>query len=88
MDIDLRQIPCVWINVDADTEKAAQMESLLDRLGIRDRSRFSGVTGIAPHAGVNRGEEHYRNCAESHFGVLQAAIAKHTDAPTSAARKV
>lgn len=78
MDIDLRQIPCVLINVDADTEKAAQMESLLDRLGIRDRSRFSGVTGIAPHAGVNRGEEHYRNCAESHFGVLQAAIAKHT----------
>ena len=74
MKLDLRTIPCVWINVDADTEKAAQMESLLDRLGIRNRSRFSGVTGIAPHEGVNRGEEHYRNCAESHFGVLQAAL--------------
>ena len=74
MKLDLRTIPCVWINVDADTEKAAQMESLLDRLGIRNRRRFSGVTGIAPHADVNRGEEHYRNCAESHFGVLQAAL--------------
>ena len=78
MNIDLRTIPCVWINVDADTEKASQMESLLDRLGIRDRSRFSGITGIAPHADVNHGEAHYRNCAESHFGVLQAALEMNT----------
>ncbi len=74
MNIDLREIPCVWINVDADAEKAEQMESLLAGLGIRDRRRFSGITGIAPHATVNHGEEHYRNCAESHFGVLQAAL--------------
>lgn len=74
MNIDLHEIPCVWINVDADVEKAEQMESLLAGLGIRDRRRFSGVTGIAPHATVNHGEEHYRNCAESHFGVLQAAL--------------
>lgn len=74
MKIDLRQTRCVWINVDADVEKAAQMESMLDRLGIHDRQRFSGVTGITPHAGVKHGEAHYRNCAESHFGVLQAAL--------------
>ncbi len=74
MNIDLRQIPCVWINVDTDTEKASQMEALLDRLDIRNHRRFSGVTGIPPHDAVNRGEEHYRNCAESHFAVLQAAV--------------
>ena len=47
MNIDLRTIPWVWINVDSDGEKAAQMESLLDRLGIRDRSRFRLFSDIA-----------------------------------------
>ena len=32
------------------------------------------VTGIAPHEGVRRGEEHYRNCAESHFKILEETI--------------
>ncbi|MDG2223119.1 MAG: hypothetical protein P8L85_17190 [Rubripirellula sp.] len=78
MKIDLRAIQCVWINVDTDIEKAAQMESLLDRLRIKHRRRFSGITGIAPHAEVNYGEEHYRNCAESHFGVLRMALEDDT----------
>ena len=76
--IDLRATVCSWINVDADVEKASQMESLLGRVQVQQHRRFSGVTGIAPHAGVNHGEEHYRNCAESHFGVLRAALRDDT----------
>lgn len=72
--IDLRATKCSWINVDADVEKASQMELLLGRVQMQQHRRFSGVTGIAPHAGVNHGQEHYRNCAESHFGVLRAAL--------------
>ncbi len=78
MKIDLRATVCSWINVDADVEKALQMESLLGRVQIQQHRRFSGVTGIAPHAGVNHGEEHYRNCAESHFGVLRTALREDT----------
>ncbi|MDF1844084.1 MAG: hypothetical protein P1U77_21815 [Rubripirellula sp.] len=78
MKLDLRAIQCIWINVDTDIEKAAQMESLLDRLQIKRRRRFSGITGIAPHAEVNYGEEHYRNCAESHFAVLRTALKDDT----------
>ncbi len=44
MKLDLRAIQCFWINVDTDIEKAAQMESLLDRLQIKRRRRFSGIT--------------------------------------------
>ena len=49
-----------WINVDKDVEKAKQMQELLDGLGFTDHQRFSAVTGIEPHEGVRRGEEHYR----------------------------
>ena len=63
-----------WINVDKDVEKAKQMQELLDGLGFTDHQRFSAVTGIEPHEGVRRGEEHYRNCAESHFKILEETI--------------
>ena len=63
-----------WINVDKDVEKAKQMQELLDGLGFTDHQRFSAVTGIEPHEGVRRGEEHYRNCAESHFKLLEETI--------------
>ena len=63
-----------WINVDKDVEKAKQMQELLDGLGFTDHQRFSAVTGIEPHDGVRRGEEHYRNCAESPFKILEETI--------------
>ncbi len=63
-----------WINVDRDTEKAKQMKELLDGLGFTNHARFSAVTGVAPHEGVRKGEEHYRNCAESHFKILEETI--------------
>ena len=63
-----------WINVDKDVEKAKQMQELLDGLGFTDHQRFSAVTGIEPHEGVRAGEEHYRNCAESHFKVFEETI--------------
>jgi hypothetical protein len=74
MQIDLRNVRTRWINVDKDEEKARQMNELLDGLGFTNHERFSAVTGIAPHEGVNRGEEHYRNCAESHFKILEETI--------------
>jgi hypothetical protein len=63
-----------WINVDKDVEKAKQMQELLDGLGFTDHQRFSAVTGIEPHEGVRKGEEHYRNCAESHFKILEETV--------------
>jgi len=63
-------VNCVYINLDSDTQKKEQMEELLDRLGITNRERFSAISGIEPHEGVRAGEEHYRNCAESHFSIL------------------
>ena len=63
-----------WINVDKDVEKAKQMQELLDGLGFTDHQRVSAVTGIEPHEGVIAGEEHYRNCAEAHFKVLEETL--------------
>ena len=74
MQIDLRNVRTRWINVDKDEDKARQMNELLDGLGFTNHERFSAVTGIAPHEGVRRGEEHYRNCAESHFKILEETI--------------
>ena len=74
MKIDLRDVRCEWINVEKDTQKAEQMVELLTRLGVKNQKRMTAVTGIEPHPGVRAGEEHYRNCAESHFDILQRAI--------------
>ena len=74
MKIDLCNVPVRWINVDTATENAKLMEELCERLGMNNASRFSAVTDIPPHEGVREGEEHYRNCAESHFRVLQETI--------------
>ena len=63
-----------WINVDKDVEKAKQMQELLDGLGFNDHERCSAITHIKPHEGVRVGEEHYRNCAESHFKILNETI--------------
>ena len=74
MKIDLCNVPVKWINVDTSTTNAKLMEELFERLEFKNTSRFSAVTNIEPHEGVRPGEEHYRNCAESHFAILQDAI--------------
>ena len=79
MEIDFRDVRTRWINVDKDTTKAEQMVELLDSLGFNNHERFSAVTNVAPHEGVRKGEEHYRNCAESHFAVLKETILKDGD---------
>ena len=61
-------------NVDKDVDKANQMTELFEEHGFTDRRDFSAVTGIEPHEGVRKGEEHYRNCAESHFKILEDTI--------------
>jgi hypothetical protein len=76
MKIDLRNVRTRWMNVDKDEEKAKLMVELLDRLGMTNHERFSAITGIEPHEGVRRGEEHYRSCAESHFAILEETILK------------
>ena len=50
VSIDVRTIPGVRINVDTDTEKAFRMESLLGRLGIRNRGRFEAGWTSGPPA--------------------------------------
>ena len=74
MKIDLCNVPVRWINVDTATENAKLMEELFERLGMKNTSRFSAITNVPPHDGVRPGEEHYRNCAESHFTILQETI--------------
>ena len=76
MKIDLRNVRTRWINVDKDIDKARQMNELLDGLGFQNSERFSAITGIEPHEGVRKGEEHYRSCAESHFALLENTILK------------
>ena len=76
MDFKICDVRTRWINVDKDVEKAHQMQELLDGLGFTDHERVSAVTGIPPHDGVRKGEEHYRNCAESHFKILEETILK------------
>ena len=76
MKIDISNLRVRWINVDADTEKASRMVDLLNENEFKNHQRFSAVTGIEPHEGVREGEEHYRNCAESHFKVLEETILK------------
>ena len=72
--MDIRNVRTRWINVDKDVEKAQQMRGLLYGLGFTKHEKFSAVTGIEPHDGVRKGEEHYRNCAESHFKILEETI--------------
>ena len=72
--MNIRNVRTRWINVDKDVEKAQQMRGLLYGLGFIDHEKFSAITGIEPHEGVRAGEEHYRNCAESHFKILEETI--------------
>ena len=72
--MNIRNVRTRWINVDKDVEKAQQMRGLLYGLGFTDHERCSAVTGIEPHEGVRAGEAHYRNCAESHFKILEQTI--------------
>lgn len=74
MKIKLCDVSVKWINVDTDIEKNKQMVELFNRLGMKNTSRVSAVTNVPPHEGVRAGEEHYRNCAESHFKILNEAI--------------
>lgn len=74
MNIDLRNATVRWINLDQDNEKRETMEELCGRLGLTQSSRVSARTGVPAHAGVRAGEEHYRNCAESHFGIYKEAM--------------
>lgn len=74
MKIDLRNATVKWINLDGEVEKNKMMSDLCDRIGLTQASRASAVTGIQAHAGVREGEEHYRNCAESHFKIYKEAI--------------
>ena len=76
MKIDFRNVRTRWINVDKDTNKANLMVEMLDTLGFKNHERFSAVTNVKPHEGVRKGEEHYRNCAESHFKILSETIIK------------
>lgn len=74
MNIDLRNATVRWINLDRDNDKRTMMEDLCSRIGLTQASRVSAHTGAPPHAGVRAGEEHYRNCAESHFAIYREAI--------------
>jgi len=76
MRLDIRNTRTRWINVEKDVTKACMMQDLLDSLGFSDHQRFPAVTGIKPHREVRKGEEHYRNCAESHFRLLKQTILK------------
>jgi hypothetical protein len=74
MKINLCDVPVRWINVDTATENNKLMVDLLKRVGMNNARRFSAITDVLPHEGVRPGEEHYRNCAESHFSILQESI--------------
>ena len=43
MNLDLREIPAVYINLDRDVEKKEKIESSLKELGFKNIIRLSGV---------------------------------------------
>jgi len=69
MQIDLREIPVVWINLDTATENAKQMEQKLKDYGFKHTFRKSACV-IEPPPGTPATIAHYVGCAQSHIDIL------------------
>lgn len=60
MNLDLREIPAIYINLDSDVERKEQMESMLKEFGFKNIIRLSATQHQNRLAG----------CSHSHFNAL------------------
>lgn len=70
MQVDLREIPTVWINLDSATENAKAMAEKLAEKGFKHTHRKSARIIPAP-AGTIPSNAHYVGCAQSHIDILK-----------------
>lgn len=68
MRIKLTDIPCFYINMDKDIERAQNTERLLKELGFKDITRVSAVLGDPGNDSI-----HAQGCAKSHLKAFQLA---------------
>lgn len=56
MKISLKEIPCIYINLDDQPERRTKMESFFERNEISDYRRSPGVrvSGVHPRHGINK----------------------------------
>jgi len=69
MQIDLREIPVVWINLDTATENAKLMEQRLNKIGFKNTKRKSGLV-INPPPNTHQAIFHFMGCGKSHTDIL------------------
>lgn len=76
MQIDLREIPTVWINLDKDVENANTMVQQFEKYGFKNHIRFSGLTPDKIDPPI---EKHWYGfgCGMSHVTILE----KYKDIP-------
>lgn len=60
MNLDLREIPAIYINMDSDLEKRENMESMLKQFGFKNIIRLSAVEH----------QDRLAGCSNSHFNAL------------------
>jgi hypothetical protein len=69
MQIDLREIPVVWINLDKATENAKLMEQRLKKFGFKNSIRKSALV-IDPPPNTHPAIRHFMGCGKSHIEIL------------------
>lgn len=69
MQIDLREIPVVWINLDSAKKNAELMEERFKKFGFKNTHRKSGLI-IPPPPNTDKSIAHFRGCGQSHIDIL------------------
>jgi hypothetical protein len=69
MQIDLREIPVVWINLDTATQNAKIMNERFEKYGFKNTHRKSGLI-IPPPYPVHPSISHFMGCGQSHIDIL------------------
>lgn len=76
MQLDLRNVPSRWINLDSATENAKQMVAQFERLGFTRHQRVPGqiipVPQDLPSHLLKAFGPHYMGCGQAHIDALQS----------------
>ena len=70
MKIDLKNVPVLWINRDADSSRYRNMQTLFREHNIKNHHRIKAVEG----SGQNRDAIVASGCASSHIEAIEFAL--------------
>ena len=70
MNLDLKNIPLYYINMEQAVEKRSLMEGMLSRLKFNNATRLEGVKGTNPRSHDSAAAE---GCAASHLKIMKSA---------------